>query len=51
MVQERRRGCIKVAYTNVDDLISSMLEMQDYLNTEKPDIMAITETKLSGVID
>ena len=51
MVQEGRGDILKVAYTNVNGLASSVLEINDYLSTEKPDIMAITETKLSGNID
>lgn len=40
------RKIIKVGYTNVDGLISSLVEFKDYLRTSKPDVVCITETKL-----
>ena len=36
-----------MAYTNVDGLVSALLEVNDYLREFKPDIMCFTETKLS----
>lgn len=51
MVQKGRGDSLKVAYTNVNGLISSMLETGDYLSKEKPDVMGITENKLTGSID
>lgn len=37
-------------YTNVDRIISSKLELQDYLQEKKPMIVCLTETKLNEVI-
>ncbi|XP_076062422.1 uncharacterized protein LOC143037755 [Oratosquilla oratoria] len=41
---------LKVAYTNIDGLISGLNELNDYLLEAKPDIMGIVETKLRGEI-
>ena len=38
---------LRIAYTNVDGLLSVRYELEEYLKIKKPDIMAITETKLS----
>ena len=47
MVHPRCRGdSLKVMYTNIDGLISSRLELIDYLMEKKPDIVCLTETKL-----
>ncbi len=51
MVQEGSkcgRGRLKVAYMNINGLISGVLELEDYLKEEKPDIMGIVETKLTS---
>ncbi len=37
---------VRITYTNIDGLISSILEVRDYLREEKPDVMCMTETKL-----
>ena len=37
-------------YTNIDGLLSSRLELQDYVMKEKPDIICLTETKLNEKI-
>ena len=54
MVQERHgkllRNTLKIMYTNVDGLISSLLELKDYLRTSKPDVVGIVETKLKEEI-
>ena len=42
---------LKVAYTNVDGLLSSILEIKDYLSSEKLDVFCITETKLKEEIN
>ena len=41
---------LKVAYTNVNGLISGLNELNDYLDKSRPDIMGIVETKLKGQI-
>ena len=54
MVQEKRecRGNrLKVAYTNIDGLVSAVLELKDFIRMEQPDVMGIVETKLSNEID
>ena len=54
MVPEKGRGRgreLKVAYTNIDGIISTALELKDFLRKEQPDIMGIVETKLTGGID
>ena len=42
---------LKVAYTNVDGLLSSILEIKDYVSSEKPDVFCMTETKLKEEIN
>ncbi len=37
---------LKIMYTNVDSLVSSLLELKDYLRNNKPDVVCLTETKL-----
>ncbi len=39
-------GKLKVMYTNIDGLLSGMLELRDYLIEKKPDVVCVTETKL-----
>ena len=54
MVPEKGRGRgseLKVAYTNIDGIISTALELKDFLRKEQPDIMGIVETKITGGID
>ena len=47
----KERGTLKVAYTNINGLMSSEGEFNLYLREDKPDIMGITETKLSeGIV-
>ena len=41
---------MKVMYTNIDGILSSRLELQDYVMAEKPDIVCLTETKLNDKI-
>ena len=41
---------LKVAYTNVDGLLSSMLEIKDYSSSKKSDVFCMTETKLKEEI-
>ena len=49
-VVENRRGNskLKVAYTNINGLVSGIIELNDYLRESKPDIMGEVETKLRG---
>ena len=42
---------LKIMYTNVDGLLSKRLELYDRIRTSKPDVIAITETKLSKHMD
>ena len=37
---------LRVMYTNIDGLGSSIIEVKDYLRDRKPDVMCLTETKL-----
>ena len=37
---------LKIAYTNVDGLLSVRYDLEEYLRNKKPDIMGIAETKL-----
>ena len=39
-------GTLKVMYTNIDILLSGLLELRDHLIEKKPDVVCITETKL-----
>ncbi len=41
------RSKLKVSYTNVNGLVSSQWETDLYLREIKPDIIGVTETKLS----
>ena len=45
-----KRDKLKVAYTNVDGLISSMLEIKDYLRNQKPDVFCMAKTNLKEEI-
>ena len=38
-------------YTNINGITPGLLELNDYLRENKPDIVGITETKLDQVID
>ncbi|MPD02136.1 hypothetical protein E2C01_097695 [Portunus trituberculatus] len=50
--ENRRRGeKLKIAYTNVNGLQSALVEINDYLRVERPDVMGITETKLTEVFE
>ena len=40
------KGSIRVMYTNIDELLSCMLEVRYHLRKKKPDILCLTETKL-----
>ncbi|MPC97700.1 hypothetical protein E2C01_093026 [Portunus trituberculatus] len=40
-----------MAYTNVNGLQSALVEINDYLRVERSDVMGITETKLTEVIE
>ena len=53
MVQEGSTGIskLKVMYTNVNGLITGLVELNDYLRDNTPDIVGITETKLDHVIE
>ena len=44
------RGTIRVMYTNIDGLLSCILEVRDYLRERKPDVLCLTETKLRDEI-
>ena len=46
-----RRGKLRVTYTNIDGLLSSVLEVRDYLKESKPDVLCIPETKLKEEIN
>ena len=37
---------IKVTYTNIDGLVSGIVELKDYLQERKPEVVCLTETKL-----
>ena len=41
------RKRLKLMYTNIDGVLSSRLELEDYLKEEKPEIVCLTETKLN----
>ena len=41
---------LKVAHTNVDGLLSSMLEIKECLSSQKPDVFCMAETKLKEEI-
>ena len=38
----------KVSYTNINGVLSSQLELNDYIKEKKPDIIGLVETKLCG---
>ena len=40
---------LKVAYTSVDGLLCSMLEIKDYLSSKKMDVFCMVETKLKEI--
>ena len=42
-----RRKRLNLMYTNIDGILSSRLELRDYLQEEKPDIVCLAETKLN----
>lgn len=42
--------CLRVMYTNVDGLITSKLELQDFIKEKEPMIVCLTETKLNEAI-
>ena len=44
--KKSRRRELRIAYTNVNGLLSGLLELNDFLRESQPDIMGITETKL-----
>ena len=41
---------MRVMYTNIDGILSSVLEVRDYLKESKPDVLCLTETKLKEEI-
>ncbi|MPC08176.1 hypothetical protein E2C01_000753 [Portunus trituberculatus] len=52
---EERRDCggvkkSRVTCIDIDGLLSSMLEVKDYLKEKNPDVMCIVETKLRAEI-
>ena len=50
MSKEEGRNIISIMYTNVDGIISSILELRDYIRKSKPDVVCLTETKLKEEI-
>ena len=44
------RGEVNIMYTNVDGLVSSIIEVKDYLRIHNPDVICFTETKLKEEI-
>ena len=50
MSKEEGRNIISIMYTNVDGIISSILELRDYIRKSKPDVECLTETKLKEEI-
>ena len=40
---------LKIMYTNIDGLLSCMLEIKDYLREHRPDVLCLSETKLKEV--
>ncbi len=38
---------MKISYANVNELLSAQMELNDYLREYAPDVMGITEKKLS----
>ena len=45
-----RVSALRVMYTNIDGILSSVLEVRDYLKESKPDVLCLTETKLKEKI-
>ena len=45
-----RVSALRVMYTNIDGILSSVLEVRDYLKESKPDVLCLTETKLKEEI-
>ena len=45
-----RVSALIVMYTNIDGILSSVLEVRDYLKESKPDVLCLTETKLKEEI-
>ena len=41
---------IKIVYSNVDGLISKLTELKDIIKDKKPQVICLTETKLSSNI-
>ena len=39
-------GALKVMYTNIDGLLSGVLELKDYLEVNRPEVVCLAETKL-----
>ena len=37
---------LRITYTNIDGILSSVLEVKDYLREKSPDVLCLTETKL-----
>ena len=47
-----RNSRIKIVYSNVDGLISKLMELKDIVKDKKPQVICLTETKLStNIID
>ena len=44
------RNILRVMYTNIDGIVSSLLDLKDYIRTSDPDIICLTETKLKEEI-
>lgn len=42
---------VKVMYTNIDEIITKELELEDYIKDKEPKVICLTETKLSCNID
>ena len=42
---------VKIMYTNIDGVVTKKLEVQDYVNSRKPDLVCLTETKLQEIIE
>ena len=48
--KENEKGW-QVSYTNINGLVSTLTEVNDYLRAKKPDILGLVETKLSDSED
>ena len=44
------RDNLRVMYTNIDGIVSSFLELKDYIRNNNPDVICLTETKLKEEI-